>query len=586
MASSRYISSRLAIGVSYCSLLQVTATIRAKSSIILSTHSLANYSRDQPSELFEYTSGRWLWNNSLKHSERSQHFNVSELKRLAAAAVNRNVEDVARFEKLAEGGFNRTFLVTMQDGFQLVGRVPYPVTKPKHLVIASEVATVDFLRLHGLPVPKIYSYSATSENPAGTEYIFMELVRGTNLGDIWFDLSEKARITVVTKLVELESRLFALPFPASGSLYYTKDMDAEGSKINVPFTNSSPESCFCIGPDLRLNLWYGKRLEIKVDRGPYTDSAAVLAAVAKKELAYLSKFGKPLHPFQRLHREIYNYQRRSPNEHVQNLERYLEIVPYIIPNGEDTLTRPTLRHPDLQPNNIFVSDDLSITSLIDWQHSSILPLFLQCGIPNSLQNYGDSISESLIPPELPRNFDELGETEQHKQVMLLRQRQLHYFYFAATAEFNSTHYNALAHDFSLLRRRLFHHASYPWEGDSVTLKADLIFLEKNWPNIMVSNSSMHDSARPPCPIVFSEDEVNECLRMNTAQIEADEQLQACRHAIGIGTEGWVPLDQYNEVKQRECKLKADALEAGESEEERLRLCEHWMFDDFDEEEYL
>lgn len=156
----------------------------------------------------------------------------------------------------------------MHDGFQFVGRIPYPATEPKRLVIASEVATMDFLRMNGIPVPKIYGYSTTSENLAGTEYIFMELVRGSNLGDIWFDLSEKARITVVTRLVELESRLFTLPFPASGSLYYAKDLGVETEKIALLTSETSPESCFCVGPDTRLSLWYGRRSQLDVDRGP------------------------------------------------------------------------------------------------------------------------------------------------------------------------------------------------------------------------------------------------------------------------------------------------------------------------------
>ncbi|KAL1598080.1 hypothetical protein SLS59_007090 [Nothophoma quercina] len=368
---------------------------------------------------------------------------------------------------------------------------------------------MDLLRMHGIPVPKIYSYSATSENPAGTEYIFMELVRGTNLGDIWFSLPEKARITVVTRLVELESRLFALPFSASGSLYYTKDLDDETRKA----------------------------------------------------------------------------EKVSPAEHVHSLHKYLQAVPYMIPNGDPTITRPTLRHPDLQPNNVFVSDDLSITGLIDWQHCALLPLFLQCGIPNSLQNYGDSISESLIPPELPHDFDEMSEDEQFEQVVLLRRRQLHYFYVAATAKLNPVHYDALTRDFSTLRRKLFDHASSPWEGDNITLKADLIELEQNWSDMTTSNSNTSNDAKPVCPISFSEDDVKHYLHLNAVQMEADEQLQACRNAIGIGPEGWVPLDQYDEIKQRESKLKADALEAAESEQERLMLLEHWIFDDFDEDEY-
>ena len=45
------------------------------------------------------------------------------------------------------------------------------------------------------------------------------------------------------------------------------------------------------------------------------------------------------------------------------------------------------------------------------------------------------------------------------------------------------------------------------------------------------------------------------------------------------------MEQYEETKQRGLKLKADALGAAESEEERARLAEHWILDDFDEEEY-
>ena len=179
---------------------------------------------------------------------------MPELKRLAAASVNRALQGVAQFEKLGEGGFNRTFLVTMRDGFQLVGWILYPVAEPKRLVIASEVATLDFLRINDIPVPKVYGYSTTPENLAGTEYVFMELVRGTILGDIWFDLPEKARMTVVTRLVQLESRLFALRFSASGSLYYMKDLDAGTQRIDVPVADSAGVEGFCVRADTRLPL--------------------------------------------------------------------------------------------------------------------------------------------------------------------------------------------------------------------------------------------------------------------------------------------------------------------------------------------
>lgn len=203
----------------------------------------------------------------MRHRERRRVFNVSELKRLAAQALQQNEDNVTGFEKLAEGGFNRSFLITMRDGFRFVARIPYPVTEPKSLVVASEVATMDFLRAHGIPVPKVFGYSASANNPAGTEYIFMELVQGKNLGDVWYALSERERRKMVTNFVKLEARLFGLRFPASGSLYYCDDLPDRDRPIITPSPGTSTRR-FCIGPDTSLGLWYGKRLNLSVERGP------------------------------------------------------------------------------------------------------------------------------------------------------------------------------------------------------------------------------------------------------------------------------------------------------------------------------
>jgi hypothetical protein len=208
------------------------------------------------------------WNEKLRLAERRRLFNVKELGNLAVAAVQRSPKDLVKFEKLAEGGFNRTFLVSMREGFQMVARIPYPMTEPKHLLVASEVATMDYLRSHGIPTPEIYGYATTPHNPAGTEHIFMEFNRGINLGDIWFELGETARVAVVCRLVELESRLFSLTFPASGSLYYTRDLDAATDRIEMTSEPPSKNGPFCIGPDTTLALWYGNRLSLDTFRGP------------------------------------------------------------------------------------------------------------------------------------------------------------------------------------------------------------------------------------------------------------------------------------------------------------------------------
>src|ERR1700689_1769862 len=153
-------------------------------------------------------------NDALRHAERRRVFNVDGLCRLAAQSVDRSPDDVVDLEKLAEGGFNRTFLITMRDGFQMVARIPYPATIPKYFAVASEVATMALLRSSGLPIPQVYRYSPAPNNAAETEYIFMEFLQGAKLSDIWFELGEGEIISVSRQLAELESRMMSIAFPA------------------------------------------------------------------------------------------------------------------------------------------------------------------------------------------------------------------------------------------------------------------------------------------------------------------------------------------------------------------------------------
>lgn len=86
------------------------------------------------------------------------------------------------------------------------------------------------------------------------------------------------------------------------------------------------------------------------------DSPLVLQAPAKKELAWIWAYGKPRFPFERAYRETLGYQKQDPKDHLKSLMDYLQLAPYLAPTCPK-LNLPILRHPDLQPNNIFVSED-------------------------------------------------------------------------------------------------------------------------------------------------------------------------------------------------------------------------------------
>ncbi|KAG5299722.1 phosphotransferase enzyme family protein [Histoplasma capsulatum G186AR] len=121
--------------------------------------------KNSKDELFQYTSGRWIYNEHLRLTERYLEFDIPALQKAIAAASGHSTSDIISFFKLAEGGFNRLFQVTFNDGNRVIARIPYPSTGPEHYGVASEVATLDYLRLHGITTPKVYAWCSTRENP-------------------------------------------------------------------------------------------------------------------------------------------------------------------------------------------------------------------------------------------------------------------------------------------------------------------------------------------------------------------------------------------------------------------------------------
>ncbi|KAF2999663.1 hypothetical protein E8E13_000796 [Curvularia kusanoi] len=105
---------------------------------------------------------------------------------------------------MAEGGFNRVFEILMKDSTTIIARLPYPSTFPRRLAVASEAATIDFIRAHGIPTPKILAY-ATGEKSVGSECILMEKLSGQPIGDAcepWEGLST----TLQYDLVKVEKK--------------------------------------------------------------------------------------------------------------------------------------------------------------------------------------------------------------------------------------------------------------------------------------------------------------------------------------------------------------------------------------------
>lgn len=153
------------------------------------------------------------------------------------------------------------FILRARDGHEVIARVPSPIAGPPHYTTASEVATMNFLRaVLKLPVPKVLTYSATSDNPVRAEYILMERVKGESLSSRWLSLTTNEVKDVVTQIADMERKIFNFHFHAYGCLYYKNDLDGEPQ---IPIMEN-----FVIGPVSARQFWHGERSKTEIDRGP------------------------------------------------------------------------------------------------------------------------------------------------------------------------------------------------------------------------------------------------------------------------------------------------------------------------------
>ncbi|KAL2854740.1 kinase-like domain-containing protein [Aspergillus pseudodeflectus] len=377
--------------------------------------------------LNRFTSGRWLWNERQQLACRYVNFDLDTLLQLAASAIgSRSCTEVL---KISEGQYNKVLQLTMNDGREIIAKLPNPNAGRPHFTTASEVATMDFLRnVLNLPVPRVYAWcSRVSGNPVGAEYIFMEKQAGIILTNVWDTLKGKQKVQILDQIVDIERRLAATKFSQFGSLYYKGDLpdNSDTSPLYVDSTGNEVRSkTFDIGPTNHRSFFDFGKGELDIRRGPWSTVTEYMTAIARREIA-AAKAGLRL------------------SKKLSALEKYLKVAPHVLPENKATHTSD-LWHGDLHSQNIFVDpeDPSRIVGIIDWQSVSACPLFMQVGRPAFL-DYNGPVPEDLGKVPLPPNFDSLDPEEQRKAKALHRAQTLHNFYLVRCLQVNEPVFQAI-----------------------------------------------------------------------------------------------------------------------------------------------
>jgi len=280
-----------------------------------------------------------------------------------------------------------------------------------------------------------------------------------------------------------------------------------------------------------------------------------------------------------------HFQVVDPAQYLQILADYLTMAPSLKVSSTHPLSRPVLRHPDLTPNNILISDTDEIVGLIDWQFAVVLPLCLTAGIPNSFQNWGDPVSESMRPPEmkLPPDLDQLPLEEQNRTRAVHRKRLVHFFYAGNTMMQIPEHYEALAQQKARLRARLYNLAGAPWEGDSVSLRHFLATATQEWPLAMPCPGELSDGSEASCPLTYTTEYMQQSADDYQVQEERLQELQEMREYLDIDRQGWVPDDaHWMKSKEMAKTIKTGLIKLAETNEEKTDALDHFPLDDHEE----
>jgi hypothetical protein len=95
-------------------------------------------------QFYKYTSDRWLWNEKDQFARRYVEFDLQGLLQVSAQALG--ARSCVKVEKLPEGNFNKVLLVTMDDGWELIAKIPNPNAGTPHFTTASKAATMEYVR--------------------------------------------------------------------------------------------------------------------------------------------------------------------------------------------------------------------------------------------------------------------------------------------------------------------------------------------------------------------------------------------------------------------------------------------------------
>ncbi|KAF7865797.1 hypothetical protein EAF04_005962 [Stromatinia cepivora] len=543
----------------------LSSTIFRRSVSTLSSSTIPSIKAPSKNPLFPfiYTSGRWLHRDKEQRALRRIDFHFQELcKKILWLCPE--ASHILSWEK-KEGGFNKVLIFLLNNKTRIVARLPTRAAGPSVLPTNSEVATITYVKTHTtIPVPHILDWSDDSRNSIGSEYIIMKHVEGVQLQERWLTMSGSQYTKCVQSICMTMQQLAALEFPVYGSIYF--ENAPFDSTLKVPLSEG-----FCIGPHCSITYWDGSasgEMErgLMVPAGPWKDLATYSSGLVANGCSKLPSSSSEIGASRPSYFGTIKEHRNLLNT-AQNIFQSLIIQPQI-----KNASTPTLLHADLHARNIYISneDPTLITCLIDWQSSSIEPAFI----------YANDMPDFAAPPDSQTGEKSLDEATSDNEPPLSEQdvkmRKVASYcnqaYEICMEAFIPKLRVARSIDQSLIRPFQYSHTS--WRDSAPAVRQEFLDLAENWNDLGLTGE---------CPYNPTKEELEIHRKEHKAFQHIQELKLVLTKLLHTDSDGWVPIDRWDEVRRARKEIFNTALETAREEEGELTeedVKELWPFDDW------
>lgn len=295
-------------------------------------------------------------------------------------------ECLAEIPRTGQGSHNHLYKLSFSDGTEVAASIS---NSPKEFFVPqvkeSEVATMQYLHSsprYNVPVPEVYCWDFTFENPVGAPYILREVVRGRNLGGQFHLMALDKQLQIVKELAAVQAEL-AKPseFDRIGNIY--KRSGADGKEE------------FYIGPLLSCRAPDGNSV-----RGPFESLEELWQARIERETVQAMELWSDLPTDEIPTRHSSPLVTPNPSQFTpqlfgEMLQLLSGLTSKFAPPRDAAV--PCIQHSDLAIRNVLFDEHaLKITGVIDWEFAQVVPRIITGRFPNDIGCDGNEVLQDRL----------------------------------------------------------------------------------------------------------------------------------------------------------------------------------------------